>query len=792
MKKVLSFVLVLAMILGCTSMAFAAYKDQADVTNTEAVAVLSAVGVFAGDNNGNMNPKQILTRAEACTIVARLMLGTAKADKQTATVAPFKDVPADNWAAGYISYCASKGIVGGIGNGEFNPTGTLKVGEFGKMLLCALGYDATVEGLVGEDWANNTSTLMNTAGIEVDEANNEDCAREVAAQLALSALEADCVQYESAGASISVGGTVIEFGKGSAQKVSALRKSGIEVTYKTTSDGALQLIEKLYGDDLTVVANDVDSFGRPGTTWKYKGDEVGTFGDAAKFTYTAEVTKTTMEKNLKGYTFASLVAITTSSAVTQTTGEAVGFTAASLAAFTGNGRVVEVFTDAKEITNIVVIVPKFAEITAVSTVKATSKHGEYTKYTIDSVTRNVYATVVDEDTDTDEAVLYGDFAKGDKVTYFKDKDNIFYVYPVSTLTGAVESYASNKTYTIDGTGYKLSTVSGAAASLTVDSKKSQDFYVDSYGYIIKSFTEEETKYAYVQNVESLLKVDADGIGKQTTYATLVFTDGTVEKVQANDNGLAKGSIVGYTVNSKDVYTLTNAAADLVDYANALPDDATSVGALLANTKTVYYVLGYDYADSKYTFNKTVKTYTGYKNAPVYSTASVAAVETKTTTKGTIDVVFIDTHTDAVETGKYVYVKGTHTYDGKNYEYDVIVAGEDTTIKAATAVTTVDALYSSFGDTFVQASVSGQTIESVGNLVYIDGTAANKTIEDDAPVYLIDINDDTVETLEGSDLDNNKINANPSGLTTTLGARGVYLELSGTKVVAVYVLFNSED
>ena len=94
MKKVLSFVLVLAMVLGSVTMAFAAnYSDDAAITNKEAVAVLSAAGVLEGDSNG-FRPADGLTRAEGAAIVARMLLGKAEAAKLTTVVGPFSDVPA--------------------------------------------------------------------------------------------------------------------------------------------------------------------------------------------------------------------------------------------------------------------------------------------------------------------------------------------------------------------------------------------------------------------------------------------------------------------------------------------------------------------------------------------------------------------------------------------------------------------------------------------------------------------------------------------------------------------------
>ena len=77
MRKVLSFVLVLALVLGSFSMAFgASYSDMAGEDSSEAVAVLSALGVVSGYPDGTFGPDKIVTRGEmAKLIVSALGLG---------------------------------------------------------------------------------------------------------------------------------------------------------------------------------------------------------------------------------------------------------------------------------------------------------------------------------------------------------------------------------------------------------------------------------------------------------------------------------------------------------------------------------------------------------------------------------------------------------------------------------------------------------------------------------------------------------------------------------------------
>ena len=163
LKKVLSLVLALAMALSLMTAAFAAdasdYKDYSKVTYKEAVDVMTAAGIFNGGDGNNFNPDATLTREQAAKIITYMLVGQEKADKLTATIAPYADVAANRWSAGAIAYCTDAGIIAGDGNGRFNPTAPVLGTQFAKMLLVALGYDPQIEQLVGNSWAINTSKL---------------------------------------------------------------------------------------------------------------------------------------------------------------------------------------------------------------------------------------------------------------------------------------------------------------------------------------------------------------------------------------------------------------------------------------------------------------------------------------------------------------------------------------------------------------------------------------------------------------------------------------------------------
>ncbi|HPX70990.1 MAG TPA: S-layer homology domain-containing protein, partial [Bacillota bacterium] len=101
MRKVLSFMLVLAMILGSFSMVFALeFPDvDPDAKYHDAVAVLSDLDVVSGYTDGNYKPDNVVTRAEMASLIIKA-LGIAPAASATTR---FPDVPSTHWASGYIA-----------------------------------------------------------------------------------------------------------------------------------------------------------------------------------------------------------------------------------------------------------------------------------------------------------------------------------------------------------------------------------------------------------------------------------------------------------------------------------------------------------------------------------------------------------------------------------------------------------------------------------------------------------------------------------------------------------------
>ncbi|MGE4352697.1 MAG: S-layer homology domain-containing protein, partial [Oscillospiraceae bacterium] len=289
MKKTLALVLSVAMVFGLMAFpASADFEDSSDIQYTEAVDVMTACGVINGFEDGSFDPTGTLTREQAAKVIAYLMLGGDTADALVATTAPFDDVAATRWSAGYIAYCVSSGIVSGRDGKTFDPTGSVTGYEFAKMLLVALGYDASVEVYTGSSWAVNVAkTALDIDLFDGNDGANYNTAmtREEAALYAFNTLQATLVDYDSTGTSIDLGnGIIVNTGATKAEDVEDSNDSKDTID----SDGYLQFAEK-YFTDLERDDDDKDDFGRPATTWTYDDDDVGTYAAAADLTYTAKV-----------------------------------------------------------------------------------------------------------------------------------------------------------------------------------------------------------------------------------------------------------------------------------------------------------------------------------------------------------------------------------------------------------------------------------------------------------------------------------------------------------------------
>lgn len=198
LKRVLCLALVVAMMMSVMVLGTgAAFTDSSDIENTEAVDMNVALNVINGLPDGSFNPTGNVTRAEMCKMICIVLNGGRTPSTGVKATPTFSDIDG-NWAEAYIEYCAALGIVAGVGDGTFNPTGNVTGTQAAKMLLICLGYDATYEEFTGANWATMTDVRANQKdlynGLDID--TSAALSREDAAQMIWNALQATMVDYD--------------------------------------------------------------------------------------------------------------------------------------------------------------------------------------------------------------------------------------------------------------------------------------------------------------------------------------------------------------------------------------------------------------------------------------------------------------------------------------------------------------------------------------------------------------------------------------------------------------------
>ncbi|MCH7320595.1 S-layer homology domain-containing protein [Solibacillus sp. MA9] len=105
----------------------------------EAVQDLNDRGVIKGDQKGNFNPKNPITRAEAATI----LVGALELEGSGST--SFTDVKKSAWYYEAIDAAVSNGIFQGQGAGKFNPSANLTRSEAAIILVDAFGLEGSAD-----------------------------------------------------------------------------------------------------------------------------------------------------------------------------------------------------------------------------------------------------------------------------------------------------------------------------------------------------------------------------------------------------------------------------------------------------------------------------------------------------------------------------------------------------------------------------------------------------------------------------------------------------------------------
>ena len=691
MKKLLALVLALVMSMSLVTISNADFKDADKIDYTEAVDVMNAAGVLIGDENGNFNPKENLTRAQAAKIISYLLLGNKTAEGLAGS-GKFTDVAKTSWAAGFVDYCAAVGVVNGMGNGKFDPNGSLTTLQFAKMLLVALGYDAKIEGFVGTDWSINVSAKANQVGLlnGLDVGANATLTREQAAKMCLNTLKAPLVEYDTKGTTVTVGGDAsVTVGASKAEFKTSTNKKAQTISNAVINGTTAYTVEfaEEYYSDLKLNANTTDDFGRPCVEWFWKADSIGVYSNSDDLvaTYTKKVTATDIYEAV-GKSVSN--AVKSGDAKCWITLDGEYKTEELNKVFskddtytvngTGNGDYTEVYVDGDNNVTIVTIRTYLFQAASDYNTKKDSitltAAGD-TKIALDNI-------VIDgEDYDIK------DFKADDYILVTASTNNgvkytVQSIDAAEVVSGEVAGYKLNDNATIGGTEYKYSatTLKSGDAGASANPVKSTTYTVgqnarvvlDKYGYIIAvDEAVVASNYVYVSEF-----AQPSGLSKGKVVASAYFTDGTTADItvkeayvggaMTSNTATIKGSTgtenagwYTYSKNSSNEYSLYAVEAKYTvrtykDYGSSdytapaggsTPDNRVMFNnkvkfmkdlGILANDSTIVIV---DDGDS-------VSVFTGVKNLPdIELLASTATVKATYLAKGASDYasyVFVST------------------------------------------------------------------------------------------------------------------------------------------------------
>lgn len=728
LKRILSLMVALVLCLGMASVASAAsydaYPDADEVSYEEAMDVLVALGIIEGTDSGSLDPTGTLTREQAAKIIAYLCLGETSAEALTAYTAPFTDVAADRWSAGFIAYCSSAGIINGRGDGTFDPEAEVTGYEFAKIVLAALGYGANGE-FTGTNWALNTASYGTQVGIFSDSTDttlNDAITREEAALYAFNALTgAMTVSYSS---------TLDAYYSGTTPFADIAEED--EYLYTL----GYQVYDLEQGD------SGIDDFGRVGYAWEVDGTEItDTYTDDPAATFTGEVTSAEIYSEV-GSSYAGDATLYVDGEQLEdfpitrnNTVDSVGYLSSETYVYTDS--------DAYEVT-IVVINTYLGEITAVD-------DGEVTVTVYDSGLSETDANMRQHGVNVSGSYDYETtaFNEDEFVLVTVAGGEIQSMQAAGAVNGVMDAL-SDDYLVIDGTSYDKSDTYGEhdESENAEDYDSEYTFYLDQNGYVLGSEIYEEadadySSYIYVDGSE----VSRNALTGVSTQISVQYLDGTTEildlyvtessgtyyytlngvKTEIDEldgaelTALADGGFFRYSMNDSGYVSLRSLSSSSQDAAGWVENDID----VESDTRALY-IDGYDGTTDDYTT-------AGFGDTP---TSSVYL-------NSSTNLYVIDDDEDVTLVSGYSDIKGYSDdgvailmfYNGNVVE-DIYVFGGSYSSKGNYALYV--GRYTTSDETYYQFYQDGVTLEYTS-----DGTLSLTT----KSVYNLEVSGDTIEDYE---------------------------------------------
>ena len=647
------------MVVGAGAVSYDDFSDKDKIVNDDAVSMLVELNVINGKDDGSFDPEGIVTRAEMAKMICVVLNGGKDPSLGNVSNYTYTDT-VGHWAAAYIEYCTTLGIVAGDGTGKFNPSNTVTGAEAAKMLLVALGFKSEIEGFTGANWAVNVNVRANQKGLfdELSINPSEGLTRDNAAQMVWNALDAGVVSYDytliTDGSSITSSPTLIDnesktlltdkfkvsklegvivANENATSTGTAVEKEDVTVLLLTSDDADSKQDEgdtitlktataaNLLGKSVTMFAKDWKNgayqtvLGNPVVSSDNmiatisEDSDADDVKDALKDAGIKEVSKAVLVQNFIRATDKDDKELTISGM-------------ADVAKLTGNGIEVTVISNDNDNKADFVIVTKMIA-------------GKVSAYNAKGNDGDGYITVsalvdIDEDHKADRiagaefADVKGseDLAKDDIVLYYRVGDT-FYAEKADSVNVTVTSTKGSDTIKDGKNTYKASALSSkydddnnTVLTTAVEPDDEVTLYLDNFGYVV--YTDAVTaadEYMFITGSDASVKP-----GFESLTIKGVLSDGTEVTASVNklDSKKLSTAFDGKTedqaqkmVNKKIVtYTKTGEKYNITvkddTKITQIQKNKASLGGATANSKTIFVI-----GDK----NDNYKVYTGISNVP---------------------------------------------------------------------------------------------------------------------------------------------------------------------------------
>jgi len=732
LKKTLTLALVFVMAIGLLSAGAVDFTDADDIQYAEAVEVMVNLGAINGYPDGTFNPDGLVTRAEAAKLVTYAILTPRVAEYLPKGTSSFDDVPANHWAAPYIEYCVSQGIVNGRGNGKFDPNGNVTAFELAKMLLTAAGYGRNNE-YVGATWSLNVVT---------DAIDNGIFTGTKATNYGAPATREEAALYVFNGLT----------------KVDQVKFSKDTESYVLTVDGGQTIGEQKYG----LYTDDIVVNGVMGYIWKNgAGTELSSFvlkenvlGTSTDGTSIANLSKKSesefiaeLDSVVQYVRNGSIIpeykdndvydkdALVSYKGVLYVVKDAGGLKADdTYTALTGDTPKADVYTIRKGVIVNFINTDFDAKVEKISITEKIVAQVGANPYVSPVTGQVTIAGVGDQVFDKDKVVYPADLARNDWVLFYKDASGVTRIEKATVVKGEMTSAnTTRKTITFAGDSY-------AESGLVTEDSVVPAFYNNA-----NNFNAAAT--AYLDNNGDIIYIARDTVtGPATTYGLLVgydFTAGSggffgtpssakallytadgkvaVYDVAADpatgvvpNQGVDKGGVdgtedftfsgvfgylVSYRINSDGEVTLTPAgdgdtlSADYTARTATMKLETKGNIYITSDTKVIYFDASKAYdPDNSDSIVNLAKFVTGFGNTSAADEDKNVTYVIKSGSTNVAEVVFVSVAPAEVEIpGQYAYVHSIIRGESKRivdgveyYDYTVFVNGVATTLTSKTS------------------------------------------------------------------------------------------------------------